>query len=742
MVPEDRLRIADCGLRISAAPRIRNCWLFCLFAVLALLAGAAAGPANRGTVPPSSYGGSLVTMPSPVDNTNNLVMTGNVSGGKSFRGSVPYGSTTSFGGRLGSTSLDPFLRYSSIPEGLGSGPSDYSPFYSPTGTVPKMPPGDNGVFAPGSPKVAAGRVLSRPEQPADVIVLPEAPEPQVSAGRTNAWGDTSTQAWQGLRPVPLSATPDEMRQIMAGAPENPLAVTRPSLQSTPPMSAEEYRRQVDQLQRDFDRVKTNASEFEQSLKTDRQSYTPAPGQRPAEAIPPLAAGEALRRIIQPQSQPQPQPQYPTVNPLGGQGLLLDNEGMPQSQGQLTLHVPSSTLPAGGVLRTPGSTLGYLSAAPPDQIQSQAATSLSELTLIAPQNPLTGARGGAPTEARVPLYARPAAPAPSPSDGAGQKNRIDAIFAPQTQVPAGAAGSGGGRTVGRLPALQRVEDTVRAFDTPAAILARSLSDPAVSVPFAATSGGAGSQPRLVIAGAPVQSDSDLANAVRDLGGGVPLSPSPAPAVGTERALIAVEPAPEIVPSQGAAAPTPAVMSGGPGAIQTMKVQPKSASPAPAPKPARVVLPPDTPFDRHLRSARLSMQQGRYARAAESFSLAAGCNPKDVRPMLGRSHALFAAGEYVGSAVYLAKAIEFDPRYVLQKWDLLEAVGGPDVFVQRITDLEKRAKAGDAPMLQLLLAYLYQQMNRPQEATAALQAARKGLPASRSVGLLKAAIGTAS
>jgi tetratricopeptide (TPR) repeat protein len=134
----------------------------------------------------------------------------------------------------------------------------------------------------------------------------------------------------------------------------------------------------------------------------------------------------------------------------------------------------------------------------------------------------------------------------------------------------------------------------------------------------------------------------------------------------------------------------------------------------------------------------MQQGQYARAAESFSLAAGCNPKDVRPMLGRSHALFAAGEYLSSAVYLAKAIEFDPRYVLQKSDLLEAVGGPDVFVQRIADLEKRAKAGDAPMLPLLLAYLYQQMGRPQEATAALQAARKGLPASRSVELLKAAI----
>jgi tetratricopeptide (TPR) repeat protein len=157
---------------------------------------------------------------------------------------------------------------------------------------------------------------------------------------------------------------------------------------------------------------------------------------------------------------------------------------------------------------------------------------------------------------------------------------------------------------------------------------------------------------------------------------------------------------------------------------------------------VVLPPDTPFDRHLRAAQLSMQQGQYARAAESFSLAAGCNPKDVRPLVGRSHALFAAGQYLSSAVYLAKAIELDPRHVLakpdRKPDFTEALGGPDLFLQRVTDLEKRAKAGGPPVLHLLLAYIYQQMDMPQEATTCLQAARKGLPSSRSVELLQAAI----
>ena len=91
---------------------------------------------------------------------------------------------------------------------------------------------------------------------------------------------------------------------------------------------------------------------------------------------------------------------------------------------------------------------------------------------------------------------------------------------------------------------------------------------------------------------------------------------------------------------------------------------------------------------MKSAQLYLQQGQYSRAAESFALACMYDSRDARPQIGRSHALLAAGEYLGSAICLAKAIELDPRYTLQKLDLLEAVGGPDRFVQRFTDLKQR------------------------------------------------------
>ena len=138
------------------------------------------------------------------------------------------------------------------------------------------------------------------------------------------------------------------------------------------------------------------------------------------------------------------------------------------------------------------------------------------------------------------------------------------------------------------------------------------------------------------------------------------------------------------------------------------------------------------------AQLDMQQGRYSRAAESFALASVYNPTDAKPQIGRSRALLAAGEYLGSAVSLAKAIELDPRVALMKSDLVEGIGGPDQFIQRITELQQRAETNAAPGLQLLLAYVYQQMDRPDEARTAIRAAKKGLPSSPSVALLQAAI----
>jgi tetratricopeptide (TPR) repeat protein len=146
-----------------------------------------------------------------------------------------------------------------------------------------------------------------------------------------------------------------------------------------------------------------------------------------------------------------------------------------------------------------------------------------------------------------------------------------------------------------------------------------------------------------------------------------------------------------------------------------------------------------FDRYLKVAESYLRQGQYSRAAESFSLASVYSPNDRRVHIGRCHALFAAGEYVNSAVFLAKAIELDPNQTLARTDLVNETGGPELFLRRITDLEERAKPTGTPDMQLLLAYVYYEMGRPQEARTAIEAAEKGLPRLPAVELLKAVIG---
>ena len=76
-------------------------------------------PVGRGVVPPSSYRSGLIRSVNPMGIDGNLIVTGNIGGGKHFRGIVPYQSPSSFGvlgTSVSSTSgtLDSFLRRSTF----------------------------------------------------------------------------------------------------------------------------------------------------------------------------------------------------------------------------------------------------------------------------------------------------------------------------------------------------------------------------------------------------------------------------------------------------------------------------------------------------------------------------------------------------------------------------------------------------------------------------------------------------
>jgi len=147
-----RSRAQGCGLGFRVTDfRFWFCaFCFSIFVCFGLSAvvWAVRNPLGPPTIPPSSTGGGLVRSPNPIDTSSNLVVTGNVSAGRSFRGIVPYRGTSDFAASLGSSSFDAFLRDSAGSESFGRYTGRSIPYYSSTRTVTTTRPGRGGVFRP------------------------------------------------------------------------------------------------------------------------------------------------------------------------------------------------------------------------------------------------------------------------------------------------------------------------------------------------------------------------------------------------------------------------------------------------------------------------------------------------------------------------------------------------------------------------------------------------------------------
>jgi tetratricopeptide (TPR) repeat protein len=145
-----------------------------------------------------------------------------------------------------------------------------------------------------------------------------------------------------------------------------------------------------------------------------------------------------------------------------------------------------------------------------------------------------------------------------------------------------------------------------------------------------------------------------------------------------------------------------------------------------------------FNRSMRAAELYLKQGRYYRAADAYTLASLYKPDNPLAYAGKSHALFASGEYMSSALFLSRCLQIFPEYARFKIDLVAMMGGRDKLESRVVDVEEWLNRSGAPELQFLLAYVYYQMDRPKPAKEAIDAAYKQMPQSTAVLALKKAI----
>ncbi len=145
-----------------------------------------------------------------------------------------------------------------------------------------------------------------------------------------------------------------------------------------------------------------------------------------------------------------------------------------------------------------------------------------------------------------------------------------------------------------------------------------------------------------------------------------------------------------------------------------------------------------FNYYMKSAEDFLKQGKYYRAADSYTLASIYKPSDPLAYAGRSHALFASGEYMSSAYFLTMAINIFPEYVNFKIDLNAMIPDKDRLESRIADVKTWIERTNSPELNFLLAYIYYQLGKTDLAAKAIGTAAQKMPFNQAVKALQQAI----
>jgi hypothetical protein len=162
-----------------------------------------------------------------------------------------------------------------------------------------------------------------------------------------------------------------------------------------------------------------------------------------------------------------------------------------------------------------------------------------------------------------------------------------------------------------------------------------------------------------------------------------------------------------------------------------------------------------FNQYLKAAEGYLKRGRYYQAADAYTLASVYEPENPVVYAGKSHALFAAGEYMSSALFLSRALEAYPEYEkklkakgeepkaakFSVFTLLApsfALIDRDKLESRAADIEQWRQETGSGELEFLLGYVYYQMGRSERAKEAVRGAFEKMPETPAVIILKEAI----
>jgi tetratricopeptide (TPR) repeat protein len=628
-------------------------------------------PVGPSTIPPSALSSALVNSPTQIDDSGNLLITGNVRRGRQFRGDVPYQSPTSFGASLGSSALSSFLRDSAGPEDLTTYYNKYGtqPYYSPSETVTTMLPGRSEILMPESTRAATRAQQDTRSEAVDVFGLEPMQQEQTLSDRGAAI------TYSGMQGATAQYGPLAQSQLM---PESKLGSQTPSFEFGIPFQTNLSPRprnteQLQAAQPDMNRQNQTSSVESLSEQIQDLSDRTQSGQWPgldSATIPGLKQQEKTRE--QDKSYNFTPQETDTQN-------LKPNFGMQTPPYNQSGNGKQTTFDHRGI-----SALGRFT--PSADLTSQKNPfSLKDTNLPAVKDFQTGHGQTEPNAAGIFDRAR--------GDTSGQ--------------------AGNSQDWEQRDVLERIrrqlEDLTKTLDAasqsqgPLTQRRDIYKDINIDTATKRQEKLLQYQPYISEAGSQkISSPLDELTQQRNF------NPSTTPGTGFQLPI----------GESGFQNREPKIVNRQSGISYDSLSQSK--------------------FDQKMRDAEGYMKAGRYYRAASSFSLASIYQPDNPLALAGRGHALFAAGEYVSSALSISRALAISPEYLQTRVDLADMLGGENKLAGRIADLEHCLARSGSSQFQFLLGYVYYRTGRLLEAKKAIDAVYEKTPESPAVRVMKSTI----
>lgn len=113
---------------------------------------------------------------------------------------------------------------------------------------------------------------------------------------------------------------------------------------------------------------------------------------------------------------------------------------------------------------------------------------------------------------------------------------------------------------------------------------------------------------------------------------------------------------------------------------------------------------TEVNNELLRAEAFMAMGEFYQAAARYDAAAGLDNANPLPLIGKAHALIAAGDYLPAAVALLRGLEMFPDAASFTIDLEALMGGVETVDIRRADILNRLRDGEDARLRFLLGYI--------------------------------------